>query len=1527
MQWRSLRRALALVVACVSMAWGADGTGVFFGRQPSASPFTDTFYLGNAAASSATDVNAFWATTRAFPGICTVALSLAAGPGVGEQWDVSLDYDESALSTGSTCHTSAAIYENTGTIFSLSGTEAYKSGTIDLSTVNAGTGAAAGSCLRIRATCVAAPCGTTGSITGSVSCVDTNGSGIAQWARAGTLATSGTTAGYHAGTGSTTSTRGLSPLPADVTEASVFFGVTTGPGGGTRTRTVEFRRNTGNTPLAATETCINPAQSSVSACTLTDTERSCTAASSTTRNPAQGVCFGLVQTGSASATDPVNERWTFGLLTDLAGGLAMFGGTSNGTSVTVSSPVALGSATLGTGSEPVVTTPLLPFNVDQAHGCATFVTDRPALTTDVQIAYATTGLSSSQNCNDLTYTSTTLCSITAGNNSCCGSAALSPMAAKGSCAYLVLANGGTTDWGEVTWSAILEEGPAATPTPTATASPTPTPTETATATATATPALTATPTETPTATATATATPTRTATPSPTATATPTPTVTTTPTPTRTATPTPTTSPTATPGPEGCNGTDRPFKLHAPRSKCPNTMPTDKCVIARYDGVGGNWYWEQIQDCLARNATVTPTAILTATPTETATPTVTTTPTVQWTPVGAVAFVGSDQQLTTDAEFTYLPAINQLTLGASLLTGGEPGGFVVNGDNGTANSAEFSLFANGGTQEERDAYSDTETNRTVIFRARGDASSLQSVVPDDWLAQTVWYGHDGASFIEASRDTIIVASPTAGAVFATRDFDFYNGSVWTTVLRLLGLTGDVALPQKPSCGALGTDSDGVIGCSGTFVPFVTPTLAASPTPQWTPEGAIFAVNGAAQEPDETCLVDFAGGILCRRTSTSDVNFTGIGEFPGANFESYGGGSVLKGAQRARGTESVPLALANGDLIESWVVLGHDGTDFERSAQMQVRVDGAVSNDTVPMRWDWFLSPTDDTGLQLSFSLRSNGDVRLPLITSCGNLGTDADGDAACQPTFVPFVTPTVVLTATPYPTPTVVLTATPTAVGTPIPVQDNSGTAGTQPRFAAFDHEHGIYRIFTVPTSTTGAFLIKPSSVPGIGSMPLFSVERTTGDPIMALYDRNSLDGTSRYIQIRLDNGTTPAAAFSSSQKPFIIFNGIAGEPFHVVSGSVGEIYDSTVTFDDVDLEYGSMQSYVTIDPANTNRFYTTGFGSNILFQGSGGDTTLATDFANGATFSGFTTLSETGTGVHRTAAGMQAQVLIGDDDGTTATAEYWGLWMREGGVPSCTYPAGTCVDMTHQGGMYLNDMTFAPSTERYSIKSIGETVHMEHRGPVYFGLATPTATPTSTAATATPTATVSPTPSATTTIFATSTATAATPTGTPRVQRTPNPLEMTVVGDSLFWGNLFNLPQTLIWVDGNTSTSTAGATTAVRYAGGSVYNVFPQVVAKPMPRAGCMRRLICSTNGAPWPGSYTIRFQRITISDRNGGGTPNPATCVLSGTNNPNECVVDYGTSELCWDARDKLVLRVSPSGIAPASVNLNCVGEQVNW
>lgn len=1018
MQWRSLRRALALVVACVSMAWGADGTGVFFGRQPSASPFTDTFYLGNAAASSATDVNAFWATTRAFPGTCTVALSLAAGPGVGEQWDVSLDYDESALSTGSTCHTSAAIYENTGTIFSLSGTEAYKSGTIDLSTVNAGTGAAAGSCLRIRATCASAPCGTTGSITGSVSCVDTNGSGIAQWARAGTLATSGTTAGYHAGTGSTTSTRGLSPLPADVTEASVFFGVTTGPGGGTRTRTVEFRRNTGNTPLAATETCINPAQSSVSACTLTDTERSCTAASSTTRNPAQGVCFGLVQTGSASATDPVNERWTFGLLTDLADGLAMFGGTSNGTSVTVSSPVELGSATLGTGSEPVVTTPLLPFNVDQAHGCATFVTDRPALTTDVQIAYATTGLSSTQNCNDLTYTSTTLCSITAGNNSCCGSAALSPMAAKGSCAYLVLANGGTTDWGEVTWSAILEEGAAATPTPT--------PTETATLTPT--PTLTATPTETatPTATPTVTATPTRTATPTATATATPTATVTATPTPTRTATPTPTTSPTATPGPEGCNGTDRPFKLHAPRSKCPNTMPTDKCVIARYDGVGGNWYWEQIQDCLARNATVTPTptATLTGTP---GTPTVTATPnacdalacvtpTPQWTPVGAVPFVGSDQQLTTDAEFTYLPAINQLTLGPSSLTGGEPGGFVVNGDSGAANSAEFSLFANGGTQEERDAYSDTETNRTIIFRARGDASSLQSVAPDDALAQTVWYGHDGASFIEASRDTIIVASPTAGAVFATRDFDFYNGSVWTTVLRLLGLTGDVALPQKPSCGALGTDSDGVIGCSGTFVPFVTPTLAASPTPQWTPEGAIFAVNGAAQEPDETCLVDFAGGILCRRTSTSDVNFSGIGEFPGANFESYGGGSVLKGAQRARGTESVPLALANGDLIESWVVLGHDGTDFERSAQMQVRVDGAVSNDTVPMRWDWFLSPTDDTGLQLSFSLRSNGDVRLPLITSCGNLGTDADGDAACQPTFAPFVTPTPQLTAYAAPT-------------------------------------------------------------------------------------------------------------------------------------------------------------------------------------------------------------------------------------------------------------------------------------------------------------------------------------------------------------------------------------------------------------------------------------------------------------------------------------------------------------------------------
>lgn len=226
----------------------------------------------------------------------------------------------------------------------------------------------------------------------------------------------------------------------------------------------------------------------------------------------------------------------------------------------------------------------------------------------------------------------------------------------------------------------------------------------------------------------------------------------------------------------------------------------------------------------------------------------------------------------------------------------------------------------------------------------------------------------------------------------------------------------------------------ILNCIPT--PTATETATPTPMPTMTPEGALGVVQSGVLAPDASCVSNLDGQILCRSADATGAlqNFVGIGLSPGTEFFSYGGGAVAQFASRARGTESVPLALGDNDLIEGWFVLGHDGTDFERSAQMQVRVDGTVSNDTVPMRWEWYTSSSNAASLARSFVLKANGDVRLPLIPSCGNLGTDGDGDIACQPTYVPHVTPTPVETMTPYNTPTVVLTPTPTVTATPAPV-------------------------------------------------------------------------------------------------------------------------------------------------------------------------------------------------------------------------------------------------------------------------------------------------------------------------------------------------------------------------------------------------------------------------------------------------------------------------------------------------------------
>lgn len=552
---RAFVAALLLVFLSACPALAVDGQQVFTGR--SVTGFTGTFYVGSGTPATSQTVATFWRTTRALPTTCRVQVALVGPPSPGS-WNVSLNYNETALPIGEACETTLGSYESSGTIFSITGSNRGGTGTIDLSTVNAGTGIAANSCLQVAVT-ESGSAATTLATNVVVSCADPGGAGIGQVNRIFNV-NAGAVTSYYAAAGSTTVTLGLIPVPLNVTELASIFALGTGPGGGSRTRTVSSRFTDA---LAAANTCATVAVPTPlpTVCVITDTNRSCSQASTAVNAVASGRCWGYSVAASASSTATGTESWAATVTTDETTSVMVLAG--NASAQAADSPVTLGNNNLTTTEETETGFPIAPFNGGTADGCVDFVTDRASLTTNVVLTYSTDELTATTDCSDLTYTSTgTLCSIAAGDNSCCFADASLPVE-QGGCFALSLNDGGVASWGNVNWMVVLNESEAATPTPTPTQTPVPcgqaafpaqcaafglcdpectcepdfgnsicacvcpTPTPTG-----ATPTPTSTKTPTPTLTTTPTATPT----PTPTG-LTPTPTVTQTPTPTVTATP------------------------------------------------------------------------------------------------------------------------------------------------------------------------------------------------------------------------------------------------------------------------------------------------------------------------------------------------------------------------------------------------------------------------------------------------------------------------------------------------------------------------------------------------------------------------------------------------------------------------------------------------------------------------------------------------------------------------------------------------------------------------------------------------------------------------------------------------------------------------------------------------------------------------------------------------------------------------------------------------------------------------------
>jgi len=1296
-----VRGVLACVVALLLTAASAsantsDGPGIF--TASAGTSLAATFFQGrNSASSTQTGAGVFWTNNQGpLSGVCSVAVELGAAPGGATSWDVHLLYDETALAASESCQATTANLKDSGTICTITGAAKTCTGTVTLSSVNAGTGIAVGGCLQIEYVRNGATTATSTEFV-SLACKDANGDGIENYSSNSTTSVNATAfLGPLVSTAASNNTFYVAPIAVNQCAGNVSL--TTAPGAG-NSWALDAVVSTG--ALGATQQCTDLTYTTTAlSATIANTDKSVKFASTSTFTVPQFGCFQTrLRRVSAAATGTGGEVFGLDCTPDTSGTVATgagswFGGAASQSFGTVRMGVTAGAFNTGTGTRIVA-----PYDLGTCSGIVSMNSAPSAGTWDIALEKGDQAGAACTGSGSYTATSVLAQINTTQHTATFTGAALN--ATKGTCVALIATRNGHSDaTGLLTWAVDCTTLSAtATPTPTATATPTPTATATATATPTltttatptrtATPTITATPTATPTPTATATATATAspTPTPTPTATRTPTPTVTPTPTATRTATPTVTVTQTPTPGPTGCSGgAIRPQDMHDPDS-CPYGFPTDPghVIVDSFLWKGSHWRWVDLFDYFVPKPTSTA-AVVTPTPTASRSPTPS--PTATLVPENAVVFVQGGAAKGTDGSFLYDPAFNKLSIAS--VAPDNPDAELTIGD--VPNQTFFDLLVGApGTAPEvnmeghnaSDLFwtwvqcSDTLTDTNHVEFYRQAATCVGDLASDQngasiyiWDAEAGGSSGDARTHVAMRDQVYVAAAPSPSYAPVNRDFAV-GGSTSTlaVVLRLLGLTHDVALPQKPNCSVLGTTAGGIVECkpTATATPTPTSTATASPTPTKT------ATPTVTVTPTPTVTA----------TPTATASPT-------------------------------PTALMCSDIL------------------------GCIPTPTA--------TPTSTA-------------TRTPTPTAT----------ATPSPTLSATSTATVSQSPTATATPTPSASPTPTIVGTLIPVHRSTSAPGSGPSF--FDREYAISKIDTKPLPNgTPALEIRPAAQPTVGAS-LFAVSRSAanGNSILNVCDKvGGSDTFASGIAVRIDTGTDDDTTLHCDQisgdAPVVFEMGTTTSPkVSGAAGSGGKLMQMASQFaagaDDQEMD--NFQSYLTIDPTNTHKFYSVGMGSNVTLQGTGGDTPALPIAATAV--SSYLQLGETGNGLIRTAGGYNAQLQLNSDGGTTAAGTYYGFLLREGGLGGgCTVPLGTCFDLTDEGALYIPALTYAPTTNRYSIKSLGTTTHMEHAGAIYIapnGTPTasaspsPTASPTNTSA-ATPTVTLTPTPTATTSSTGTAVAT-----------------------------------------------------------------------------------------------------------------------------------------------------------------------------
>mgnify|MGYP001605044695 FL=1 len=82
------------------------------------------------------------------------------------------------------------------------------------------------------------------------------------------------------------------------------------------------------------------------------------------------------------------------------------------------------------------------------------------------------------------------------------------------------------------------------------------------------------------------------------------------------------------------------------------------------------------------------------------------------------------------------------------------------------------------------------------------------------------------------------------------------------------------------------------------------------------------------------------------------------------------------AARSRGTEAAETIVQSGDFLARYTVLGHDGTDYARGAEIRAVVDGTPGTGDMPTRWEFLVTPDGSETPAIKLTIDNKGNVIL-----------------------------------------------------------------------------------------------------------------------------------------------------------------------------------------------------------------------------------------------------------------------------------------------------------------------------------------------------------------------------------------------------------------------------------------------------------------------------------------------------------------------------------------------------------------------